>query len=78
MFLPAGGCDELKALLGNPHLREMLSEVNGAANAQVAMRCAMMEPLFTEFADAVLATVEPELEAAAAAAPASKDQQVAK
>lgn len=76
MLLPAGECDKLKALLGNPHLREMLGEVDGAANAQMAMRRAMVEPIFTEFADALLAMVEPDLEAAAT--PSTKNQQEAK
>ncbi|XP_050715645.1 zinc finger HIT domain-containing protein 3-like isoform X3 [Eriocheir sinensis] len=64
--------DKLKALLGNPHLQDMLGEVDGAANAQVAMRRAMVEPIFTEFADVVLGVVEPDLEAANAPPPKNK------
>lgn len=75
-ILSPGKCDKLKALLGNPHLQEMLRAVDGAANAQTAMRRAMLEPIFTEFADVVLGVVEPDLEAAAA--PPTKKQQATK
>ncbi|KAG0703716.1 Zinc finger HIT domain-containing protein 3 [Chionoecetes opilio] len=68
-------CDKLKDLLGNPHLRQLLREVDGAANAQAAMRRAMLEPIFTEFADAALGVVEPDLEAANAPAPRPSKKQ---
>lgn len=60
-----GECDKLKSLLSNRHLREVLVEVDSAPNAQAAMRRAMLEPIFTEFADTVLGVVEPDMEAAA-------------
>lgn len=60
-----GECPKLKMLLGNRHLRKMLVEVDSAAHAQAAMRRAMLEPIFTEFADTVLGVVEPDMEAAA-------------
>lgn len=73
LLKPVGDCDKLKKLLGNPHLREMLREVDGAASAQVAMRRAMLEPIFTEFADAVLGVVEPDMEASTS--PPSRKQE---
>jgi hypothetical protein len=55
--------DEIKALLKNPHLRNFLQEINSAPNSWNAMKLAMLEPLFLEFADACLKTVEqPETE----------------
>lgn len=50
---------ELKKLLSNPHLRCFLSEVDSAENPDKAMKKAMLEPLFVEFADACLRIVEP-------------------
>nr|XP_053634899.1 zinc finger HIT domain-containing protein 3-like [Cherax quadricarinatus] len=49
----------LKTLLMNPHLREMVKEVDSATNAEVAIQRAMMEPIFTEFADVCLSIAEP-------------------
>lgn len=50
----------LKKLLENPHLRDLLKEIDSAENAWKAMTVAMKEPLFTEFADECLKIVEPE------------------
>lgn len=66
-------CEELKNLLGNPHLRDLLREVDGAANAGAAMRRAMLEPIFTEFADAALGVVEPDMQASTA--PSNRKQE---
>ncbi|XP_055386769.1 zinc finger HIT domain-containing protein 3 [Condylostylus longicornis] len=52
--------DELRKLLENPHLRNYLLEVDRAPSAWKAMKVAMQEPLFIEFADACLKVVEPE------------------
>lgn len=52
--------EELKKLLDNPHLRNLLKEIDVADNAWNAMKVAMMEPLFTEFADECLKIVEPD------------------
>uniref|UniRef100_A0A1Q3F5C2 Zinc finger HIT domain-containing protein 3 n=1 Tax=Culex tarsalis TaxID=7177 RepID=A0A1Q3F5C2_CULTA len=51
--------DPLKNLLYNPHLRRLLQEIDSAPDAMKAVRVAMMEPLFVEFADECLRVVEP-------------------
>ncbi|XP_038109409.1 zinc finger HIT domain-containing protein 3 [Culex quinquefasciatus] len=51
--------DPLKDLLYNPHLRRLLQEIDAAPDAMKAVRVAMMEPLFVEFADQCLRVVEP-------------------
>lgn len=50
---------DLKTLLYNPHLRNLLKEIDTAPNAWKAIRAAMHEPLFLEFADECLKIVEP-------------------
>lgn len=49
----------LRNLLYNPHLRNFLKEVDSAPDAWKAIRSAMQEPLFLEFADECLKVVEP-------------------
>ncbi|CAD7089027.1 unnamed protein product [Hermetia illucens] len=49
----------LRNLLYNPHLRNFLKEVDSAPDAWKAIRSAMQEPLFLEFADECLKIVEP-------------------
>ncbi|XP_037778832.1 zinc finger HIT domain-containing protein 3-like [Penaeus monodon] len=49
----------LQAVLRNPHLREILREVDSASNTEVHIARAMREPIFTEFADICLSIVEP-------------------
>ncbi|XP_055625711.1 zinc finger HIT domain-containing protein 3 [Toxorhynchites rutilus septentrionalis] len=51
--------EQLNNLLYNPHLRRLLEEIDKAPDAMKAVRVAMMEPLFVEFADECLKTVEP-------------------
>jgi hypothetical protein len=53
-----GHSEELKKLLNNPHLRNYLKEVDQAPNAWKAIKAAMFEPLFLEFADTCLKIVE--------------------
>ena len=48
----------LKELLKNKHLRDFLQELNDARNPWKAMKAAMSEPLFLEFADECLKVVE--------------------
>lgn len=55
-------CEPLKQLLHNPHLRKLLQEIDIAPNAWNAMKVAMQEPLFVEFADECLKVVEPPTE----------------
>ncbi|XP_073845076.1 zinc finger HIT domain-containing protein 3 [Musca autumnalis] len=54
--------ESLKNLLYNPHLRNLLTEIDTAPNAWKAIRAAMQEPLFLEFADECLKIVEPQNE----------------
>lgn len=44
----------------NRHLRDYIRAVDSSSNARKAMRYAMMEPLFIEFADECMKIVEPE------------------
>lgn len=50
--------DGLKELLKNKHLRDFLKELNEARNPWKAMKVAMTEPLFLEFADECMKVVE--------------------
>ncbi|XP_053670062.1 zinc finger HIT domain-containing protein 3 [Anopheles nili] len=54
-----GQSEHLKNLLCNPHLRRLLTEIDTARDGMNAIRVAMMEPLFVEFADECLRLVEP-------------------
>lgn len=56
----AGNSETLKDLLRNRHLREFLRAVDSSENARKAMKLAMLEPLFVEFADECMKIVEPE------------------
>lgn len=49
----------LKDMLCNPHLREFLKQIDSSTDAWKAMKIAMLEPLFLEFADVCLNIVEP-------------------
>lgn len=60
MNVVAGKNEALKDLLRNPHLREFLRTVDSSENARKAMKFAMLEPLFIEFADECMRIVEPE------------------
>jgi hypothetical protein len=50
---------ELKNLLCNRHLRDMLLAIDKSTNPSTAMQQAMLEPIFVEFADECLKVVEP-------------------
>ncbi|XP_050307606.1 zinc finger HIT domain-containing protein 3 [Anthonomus grandis grandis] len=52
--------DEVKQLLTNPHLRDLLVTIDKAENAEQIVQKAMLEPIFVEFADACIKAVEPE------------------
>ncbi|NWH60689.1 ZNHI3 protein, partial [Geococcyx californianus] len=54
-----GESEELRALLLNPHLRQLLLTVNQAEDKSALMKKYMQEPLFVEFADCCLRIVEP-------------------
>lgn len=54
--------EDLKKLLHNKHLRDLLLVIDKADNAEEIMQKAMQEPLFVEFADACLKVVNPETE----------------
>lgn len=49
----------LSNLLSNPHLRNYLKELDEAPDPEHAIKNAMAEPLFVEFADACLQVIEP-------------------
>jgi len=52
--------DEVKNLLTNPHIRDLLVTIDNAENAEQIVQKAMLEPIFVEFADACIKAVEPE------------------
>ncbi|NXV02130.1 ZNHI3 protein, partial [Cettia cetti] len=54
-----GESEELRALLQNPHLRQLLLAVDRAQDKSSLLRRLMQEPLFVEFADCCLSIVEP-------------------
>lgn len=51
--------EELKKILANPHLRNLLEKVDKSENPDAAMQMAMVEPLFVEFADECLKVIQP-------------------
>ena len=51
--------NQLKTLLNNDHLRNMLTEIDTSDNAASMMEKAMQVPIFTEFVDECLRIVEP-------------------
>lgn len=51
--------EKLKTLLKNPHLQNMMRDVDSAPNAELAMQKAMLEPIFVEMAEECLKVVEP-------------------
>lgn len=57
---PTGESKELRDLLCNPHLRQLLHSIDNADNKYNAMKAAMQEPLFVEFSDQCLKIVENE------------------
>ncbi|NXW79415.1 zinc finger HIT domain-containing protein 3 [Hirundo rustica] len=54
-----GESEELRDLLLNPHLRQLLLTLEQARDKSSLMRKFMQEPLFVEFADCCLSIVEP-------------------
>ncbi|XP_076867805.1 zinc finger HIT domain-containing protein 3 [Brachyhypopomus gauderio] len=54
-----GESKALMNLLQNPHLRQVMMEVDSAQDKDKAMKKAMQEPLFVEFADQCLQIMEP-------------------
>lgn len=56
----SGQSKELRDVLCNPHLRQLLRTIDGADNKYDAMKSAMQEPLFVEFSDRCLKIVENE------------------
>uniref|UniRef100_A0A182QS64 Zinc finger HIT domain-containing protein 3 n=1 Tax=Anopheles farauti TaxID=69004 RepID=A0A182QS64_9DIPT len=60
MLEQLGQSEHLKNLLYNPHLRQLLTEVDNARDGMNAVKVAMMEPLFVEFADECMRIVEPQ------------------
>ncbi|XP_029884817.1 zinc finger HIT domain-containing protein 3 isoform X1 [Aquila chrysaetos chrysaetos] len=54
-----GESEELRGLLLNPHLQQLLLTVDQAEDKSSLMKKYMQEPLFVEFADCCLRIVEP-------------------
>lgn len=54
------GSKNLRKILENRHVRDMLTAIDKSQNATEAMKAAMLEPIFVEFADECLKIVEPE------------------
>ncbi|KAM6337716.1 zinc finger HIT domain-containing protein 3 isoform 2-T2 [Alca torda] len=54
-----GESEELRGLLLNPHLRQLLLTIDQAEDKGSLMKKYMQEPLFVEFADCCLRIVEP-------------------
>ncbi|KAK4812384.1 hypothetical protein QYF61_018961 [Mycteria americana] len=54
-----GESEELRGLLLNPHLRQLLLTVDQAEDKSSLMKKYMQEPLFVEFADCCLRIIEP-------------------
>lgn len=61
LFFTQGNNEKLKDLLRNPYLREYLVQIDQSPDAWKAMKIAMLEPLFIEFANECLTVVEPDL-----------------
>lgn len=56
----AENSDSLKEMLGNPHLRQMMTSLVRAENPGSQLEAAMQEPIFVEFADKCLCLIEKE------------------
>ncbi|XP_053473991.1 zinc finger HIT domain-containing protein 3 [Ictalurus furcatus] len=54
-----GESKDLKTLLQNPHLRNLMLTVDSAEDKSKAMKDAMQEPLFVELANQCLQIIEP-------------------
>ncbi|TTG47512.1 Zinc finger HIT domain-containing protein 3 [Bagarius yarrelli] len=54
-----GASKDLMNLLQNPHLRNLMLNVDSAENKAQAMKQAMQEPLFVELAEHCLQVIEP-------------------
>ncbi|XP_036610566.1 zinc finger HIT domain-containing protein 3 [Trichosurus vulpecula] len=54
-----GDSKELRNLLTNPHLRQLLVSIDQAEDKETLMKSHMQEPLFVEFADCCLRIVDP-------------------
>ncbi|XP_066058040.1 zinc finger HIT domain-containing protein 3 [Chamaea fasciata] len=54
-----GESEQLRDLLLNPHLRQLLLALERARDKSSLLRKLMQEPLFVEFADCCLSVVEP-------------------
>ncbi|XP_072503045.1 zinc finger HIT domain-containing protein 3 isoform X2 [Notamacropus eugenii] len=54
-----GDSKELRNLLSNPHLQQLLVSIDQAEDKETLMKSHMQEPLFVEFADCCLRIVDP-------------------
>lgn len=51
--------ENLRSLLKNKHLQDLLITIDKCENAEEIMQKAMLEPIFVEFADVCLQIVQP-------------------
>lgn len=56
----SGHSQELRGMLHNKHLREMIKEIDSSEDPGKLLGQAMQIPIFTEFVDECLRTVEPQ------------------
>lgn len=59
MFEIAGENEQLKDILCNPHVRAILSSLDKATNPRKLLHEAMQEPIFVEFVDECMKTIDP-------------------
>lgn len=59
IFISPGSSEALKELLQNRHLRTILTGIDSSDTKDIALQAAMQEPIFTEFVDECLDTVDP-------------------
>lgn len=61
VFVPIlGHSQELRSMLHNKHLREMIKEIDSSEDPDKLLVQAMQFPIFTEFVDECFRVVEPQ------------------
>jgi len=55
----SGESEELRAMLDNPHLRQMMISLVQSSDPGSQLEAAMQEPIFVEMADKCLSIIEP-------------------
>lgn len=60
IFFFSGHSENLHSMLHNKHLREMIKEIDSSQEPGKILTSAMQIPIFTEFVDECLKTIEPQ------------------